>query len=149
MTIREFTLEVKGFPNQKITSDKIEEFFQNLCENQEGFRGVTNVTLAYKFKNSLENILKVSENKLKCAEYRHKITLDRVKQYQKLRYSILINKLLKQAKEQNKIAKKKLGLGPEELIDYRRMEDQTILKAFVSFEDTKTRDQVRELLNTV
>lgn len=148
MTIKEFTLEVTGFPNERIRDYEIETFFQTLSQSQE-LKNVTNVTLAYKFQNSLENILKVSTNKLKVADQRHKLTLDSVRGYERTKLNISIDKLMKEAKKQNQIAKKKLGLGEKDLIDYRKMEDQTILKAFVSFEDTKSADQMRKLLNDV
>ena len=137
-----------GFPNERIRDYEIETFFQTLSQSKE-LKNVTNVTLAYKFQNSLENIMKVSTNKLKVAEQRHKLTLQSVKGYEKTKLNISIGKLMKEAKRQNKIAKKKLGLGEKELIDYRKMEDQTLLKAFVSFEDTKSADEMRKLLNDV
>jgi hypothetical protein len=50
---------------------------------------------------------------------------------------------------ENDLAKEKLGLKKEELIDYQSMGDKKILKAYISFEDTETATKMKQILNTV
>ena len=148
MTIKEFTIEVTGFPNEAIHVHEIEDFFNKICASRK-LMPVSNVTLAYKFKNSLENIIKVSEYHLKIQEYKIQIERSNLNKRKLIQIAKKIDNLKKRAIKENKAAKKKLGLLPEEIIDYKNMQDNKILKAFVSFEDTETTDTIRNEITNV
>lgn len=137
-----------GLPNEKLRGLEIETFFQELVELKQ-LGNVTNITLAYKFKDSLENVLKVSDYRLRIQNLLKKMSLDSVVQRKKVRYFRRIEKLKKMAVLENILAKKKLGLTKSQNIDYRNMEDKKVLKAFVSFEDSETTSKLRTMINTV
>lgn len=147
LTIKEFTLEIHGLPNERFKAIEVENFFQNLADLKE-MGPVMNVTLAYKFKDSLENVLKVSKHRLKVQHYTRKMGYG-VSNTKKMRYQKKINIYKRKAVLENNLAKEKLGLGKEETIDYQTMQDKKVLKAFVSFEDSETANKLGKEINKV
>jgi hypothetical protein len=148
LTIKSFTLEIMGLPHEKLKPLELEKFFQNIVNIRE-LGPVMNVTLAYKFKDSLENILQVSRYRLDIQHYTKKMSYDSVSKRKKMRYHNKIKVLKRKAVIENNLAKEKLGLGPKELIDYQTMQDKKVLKAFISFEDTETTKKLRNIINKV
>lgn len=122
-------------------------FFQSIVDLKE-LGGVTKVTLAYKFKDSLENVLNVSKYRLKVNHYMKKMTYG-ISESKKTRCIRKMNVYKRKAILENNMAKEKLGLGKDEVIDYRNMNDKKVLKAFVSFEDSETATKLRKMMNQV
>lgn len=136
-----------GLPNERLKPIEIENFFQSVVDKKE-MGSVMNVTLAYKFKDSLENVLKVSKHRLKVNQYMKKMTYG-VTNSKKMQYQKKINIYKRKAVLENNLAKEKLGLGKDERIDYRTMQDKKVLKAFVSLEDSETALKLRQEINQV
>ena len=108
---------------------------------------VTDITLAYKFEDSLDNILRISECRLQIKELVKNISLNSGKKHEK--YQKKIEKLKKVIKNQSKLVKKKLSLPEDEEIDLKNMTDEEVLKAFISFEDSNTPLKLKEIINKV
>lgn len=125
---------------------ELEQFFQSIMDHHQ-LGAVTNVTLAYKFKDSLENLLKVCEYRLQIQRYQKKISFGTISQRKKDNYIQKMNVLKRKAVLENNLAKEKLGLKKEEMIDYQNMADKKILKAFVSFEDSESTTKIRKIIN--
>lgn len=148
LTIKDFTLEITELPNEKIGGLELEKFFQGIVDHHQ-LGAVTNVTLAYKFKDSLENLLRVCEYRLGIKRYEKKISYGTISKGKKEGYERKIRVLKTKAVLENNLAKEKLGLKKEEYIDYQNMADKKVLKAFISFEDTETATKLGDILNNV
>ena len=148
LTIKSFTLEIHGLPHEKLKALEIEKFFQNIVTLRE-LGAVMNVTLAYKFKDSLENILQVSKYRIDIQHYTKKMSYESVSKRKKMRYHNKIKVLKRKAVIENNLAKEKLGLEKNELIDYQSMQDKKVLKAFISFEDSETAKKLNKIINQV
>lgn len=97
----------------------------------------------------MENILQVSAYRLEIQRLTKKLSYDSVSQRRKDRYTQEIRVLKRRAVLENNLAKEKLGLRKEELIDYQNMADKKVLKAFISFEDTETCTKMYNIINDV
>ena len=148
MTVKNFTLEISGFPNENVKTMDIGSMFNKITE-KEGWGKVVSITKAFKFKNTLGDIIKVSEHRLKIHNLNIKLFAPDVRKAKKMFIKKQINFLYYKVTRLSNIIKKKLGLTAEENIDYTNMHENKILKAYVSFNDTDTTNKIRKLINKV
>lgn len=146
LTVKNFTLEITGFPNENIKTTDIALMFNKITE-KEGWGKVTSITKAFEFKNTLGDIIKVSEYRLTIHNLSKELFHPNTKKTKKTLLKRQINFWNYRATRLNNIIKKKLGLAIEENIDYTNMHENKILKAFVSFSDTDTTNNIRKLIN--
>lgn len=145
MTVKEFTVELVGFPDEAIVSNEVQFYIANIL-TQHNMKNITNTSLAFKFNDSLQNIIKVSECRIKAQFFLNRSNDYSLHEREREKYRKKMTEYKEIALKEHFIAKQKLKLSKSEQIDYRTMNDKKILKAYVSFEDSETAEKFRKML---